>query len=788
MKVIKIVFYAFVLLGFTVTEAQITDLNSKDPEKQTGYDYGMNTYNIYSKGYSTKPDIYNTDINNGGGNKPNQTPWLGYYQLLAHTGENFTFKDLKENEYSIPAFYDITGQHTIELVSFPFIPHPEYTANTNHTKRIFVVPEDCHFISPNNFPNAAELKHVIPQYGYDFNGLEMANSGWSMNGEYFSTLNDYTPVCGNLIIPKTLWNKYTQDVNDPAAGAKSGWVQPSSLVSVLTAYENFQKFHDPMTPQSQLLGLYQEIKNNNVTGNLFPHSVLQHKLWHANPESYVNGGAGKDYVDSVMFVFDHTRGKSNEYPFISENFTSGNPTYLEGVLCYNIKAEQYSTLHYLKPNHNKNYFVAISNIWNNNKKGFEFPDMNFYWDNTLKFNDITKLSYPGRAVVRSNLYSNANLAVGSLDHIGFKSNGTEMFGLPHEYWIDKNINLQLINPWDKVIYNPEVVHVSASDLHFPGCYTFKTIRSQYPELNPLDPKNSIEFAYVKNIYYKYNNRDNGGPYADLRKVPIPTDLSKTEDPCDASVYILESGSKLTLEDGVHVYDATFKLNGGQLIYNPLRINGRFKVVDAGGNLIYRHTSSRFQVQSESINPAYFDNVLLPDNGSNTQVLKTETYYAPKIEVAGNNQDVEIQGSAHVVMVGGEKIHLKPGFKTSGKTYFHAYFGKKSGVYCSKTGNRGANNSNESSQNIEKNDNEWQLTLFPNPTKDKFSLKTMNTISEDLQVDVYSSLGKKVHTELIKSTFWRNGAYEINLYGMAKGLYIVKVSAADQVKSFKLFKI
>ncbi|MBL0054547.1 MAG: hypothetical protein IPP29_25230 [Bacteroidetes bacterium] len=104
----------------------------------------------------------------------------------------------------------------------------------------------------------------------------------------------------------------------------------------------------------------------------------------------------------------------------------------------------------------------------------------------------------------------AGYELNSSGELSFQQNSSTLLGiyegLRHTYHIDQNIDLTIINPSEQTIYNPSEVDVTASDLHFPSYYTFKTIRGVYPS--------------IANVTADNNDPQTGGPYTDLRDVPV----------------------------------------------------------------------------------------------------------------------------------------------------------------------------------------------------------------------------------------------------------------------------
>lgn len=241
--------------------------------------------------------------------------------------------------------------------------------------------------------------------------------------------------------------------------------------------------------------------------------------------------------------------------------------------------------------------------------------------------------------------------------VGYNFDGTLIGGISHTYVIDKNIDLTIINPEEKIIYNPSEVEITADDLIFPSSYTFKTIRGIYPTAAEVNAANTAA---------------NGGPYTDLRQVPVPTDLRNSlypTQPNKASIYTLKSGSKLTIRPCVTIYDATFIVETGAiLIYDPSLTYGRYEIVNNGGTVSIEAFNLLFQ---------------------NQIITATKIYEAKNSIVAGTNVNPNKPVGPFIVGVGGDvtlkaekSISLKPGFSAKSGSKFHAFIGTVDKPSCS----------------------------------------------------------------------------------------------------------
>jgi beta-galactosidase GanA len=169
----------------------------------------------------------------------------------------------------------------------------------------------------------------------------------------------------------------------------------------------------------------------------------------------------------------------------------------------------------------------------------------------------------------------------------------------------------------------------------------------------------------------WNTIHNGGPYHDLREIPIPTDLGSATDPSDSSVYIIENGASITLQDGVTVYDCTFKVKpGGSIInYDSKEVAGRFKIqwLDGSNNVVSTFTLHRGRVQKQLIE-------------LNNLTIDADVIFEADIIRAGDNVGVYVTpaGNRVVTFKGVNEVKLGANFqaKPRGNGTFYSYTGNR----------------------------------------------------------------------------------------------------------------
>ncbi len=147
----------------------------------------------------------------------------------------------------------------------------------------------------------------------------------------------------------------------------------------------------------------------------------------------------------------------------------------------------------------------------------------------------------------------------------------------HQYIIDQPIDLNLINPSEKIIYNPSEASIDLDNtinnynsgshtLVFPSGYTFKTVSGKYP--NKTD-------VLAADPYHLHIHPE---------QINAPSTLG-----CDAvSEYTVEAGSTLEIGDCVSLYDVKITVKpGANLSYNHFTLYGSNYQFVGAGNIVDR---------------------------------------------------------------------------------------------------------------------------------------------------------------------------------------------------------
>jgi hypothetical protein len=332
------------------------------------------------------------------------------------------------------------------------------------------------------------------------------------------------------------------------------------------------------------------------------------------------------------------------------------------------------------------------------------------------------------------------------------SNAITRPGISHQYKIDDDIDLSIINPDERVIYNPSEVDVTyAGQVIFPDNYIFKTIRAKYPTAAEVTAAITAS---------------NCGSYADARNVPVPTDVSTTADPNDASIYHIKSGSTIVLNTCVQVFDATFDVeSGGTLEYLNRSTNcGRWKVTNNG------------TVIEKNSDPIYLQNKTISQG--------TYNYESQGIIYAGYNVDPDVSqtdgnyviNAGNVSLISEDGIILQDGFTAT--TNFYADISSSvPAPFCNmrlKNNQNSGNNSERPNEDVVAvNNAHSQLILSPNPTSGivHSMLYNPSNLKENYYMSIMNIMGEEVFT---LSNLESQISYDLNLSSYPNGIYFVKV--------------
>jgi|GEM_PF-2671304 hypothetical protein len=299
----------------------------------------------------------------------------------------------------------------------------------------------------------------------------------------------------------------------------------------------------------------------NSLSMYIPHTVLKITI-----NIHEGNSISSPILYSIPYYVDNTRGKLRNYPFISTNSTGASVESYDFLILPKIITKtdfQSQTYHYYNTNSNQtlyaggtiNYFLPL-NSENTPTSTPLYPEYQEY--STRFFNidppNIYEYLYPAPFCIPNIEIRNAR---GSA-FVGYDDSGVELPGIQHNYTINKSIDLTILNPEEKIIYNPSEASIDIQDgthsLMFPTGYTFKTINGLFPTVSMV------------------NNADPGNLYRDRQKVNVSNSAFPNNANQHTSVYHVKNGSTLIIEPCVSIIDATIKVEqGGVVKYDASRV-------------------------------------------------------------------------------------------------------------------------------------------------------------------------------------------------------------------------
>jgi hypothetical protein len=410
------------------------------------------------------------------------------------------------------------------------------------------------------------------EYQLFYNGLNwsqfVANSGYTISYKIepvsFPFVADCsTGDCGNA-------NSTTRRLLLPSPYNPSSWT--------------FQQYFDLGGTDNELMSNPSRLSSSEFTRigapdvrDMLPHTILKHTyyLWSGS-------SAGSCVLDSFTFVLDHTRGRMSEYPFRADNNESAESEHDVAIHPWIIypavpflatpaqTTNQFNTINYFfYPE--AHYFPGIcAQNWN------MIPNPASLVDQSA---DATEYGHPSPFSLRGVMLGNA----GEEPFAGYDANALPLPGIPHEYYINYNLDLKLINPSERIIYNPSSVSIStpiSTPLVFPSGYTFQTVGATYPtaqEVASEDPNNM--YGDQRKVYVHgsaLHLTDNPDTYIDERQ----------------SIYRVMPNAKLVIEPCVTIWDAKIVVEAGATLqYDPTQLYGNVQFeIDPSATVISNSTN------------------------------------------------------------------------------------------------------------------------------------------------------------------------------------------------------
>jgi hypothetical protein len=520
-----------------------------------------------------------------------------------------------------------------------------------------------------------------------------------------------------------------------------------------------------------------------------PHTILKHTYnLHCGSSPLTSQIAA-----SVICYVDNTRGRMNYYPFKATNSGGAGP--IEYDICFspefvyltpnnggqdhkysfslNNQIANYETLNYFP-------YADIPNASCNGSTIFAKPQLSEHFGD---FSNGSNSPFPAPYVLFSSparkddgkFLAGYNYVVGGTP--------TALQGIMHEYFIDKgfpDLDLNWINPSEKLIFNPSVVKVGPRtgftnlvNLIFPQQYTFKTMLGVYPSLQEANDANTTS---------------NGGPYTDLRQVSVPVfacdghagdpnypDLRTYDDPNSGfddnwGNYIIKEHGKITVEECVKIFDANFFVEKGATLH-----------FTHYPSCVLPETPSNFRLGLNSNGGgAILRNYDLTQNLDHTEVTQEyELKYIAINEINAGTSGYIIEqganGNTDVKFEAGQTIRLEPGFTAMAGCSFSAkcYPLLSSVPLCvpPQASNRLAfQTATDQNSAISKQEAIQIFRIRPNPSSGIFALQLQN-IKEEFTFEVSDIYGRRVLND--KSNLDET---KIDLSSQPQGIYIVSVFA------------
>jgi hypothetical protein len=566
---------------------------------------------------------------------------------------------------------------------------------------------------------------------------------------------------------------------------------------VFTSYGTYDETHQNLISTSYI---GQNITSPVLNRTVLPHTILKHTYnLHCGSNPLTSPIAA-----SVSCYVDNTRGRMNYYPFKATNSYGSN--LIDYDICFSPefiyltpnnggqdhmysfsqknKIAKYETLNYFP-------YTEIPAMACNGSSTFMKPQFSeFFGDGTNGGNS----PFPAPYVLFSSparkddgkFLAGYNYVVGGTP--------TALPGIMHEYFIDKgfpDLDLNWINPSEKLIFNPSVVTVGPRafstntnlvNLIFPHQYTFKTMLGVYPSVQEVNDANTAS---------------NGGPYADLRDVPVPVfandghigdpnypDLRTYDDPNNGfddnwGNYIIEKHGKITIEECVKIFDANFFVEKGATLH-----------FTNYPSCIIPETTTNLRVVIHPYGGAILRNYASIQNLDYTVVTQDQDYELKYIALneinAGNylsalGNEYTIEGpNTDVKFEAGQTIRLEPGFTAKQGSSFIARCAPVS--YATSTclptpsGMRLAAAATHSiispntNTSIALNSN---FRIAPNPSSGIFALHLQN-IKEEFTYEVSDMYGRRLLNDKSKLA-----ETKIDLSGQPQGIYVVSAFASGQ---------
>lgn len=410
---------------------------------------------------------------------------------------------------------------------------------------------------------------------------------------------------------------------------------------------------------TEVYGHNNYISAGDETKCMLPHTVIKHTLYfHCGPF------LSDPIIDSLSWIYDNTRGTMKNYPFIPNDRNQQKHPLIDVTFRPTfINVPSYWP--YIAISNQSIYSSGLDTLIGNTGSVDYFPPsaVSAYNICGTPTNNLPLFYYePGNAdqysfhcqhyeyppyfhsdLVHPPSYMLLDaplLNYEAISFAGYFSGGAPQTGEENSFTIDESFDLRIINPSEKIIYNPSYTTITC-DLTFPCKYQFLTLRGKYADKN----------------YEVHNNEDFSSQYWDMnpffefeydKDYPVPVNPETNSE--YLSVYEI-SGCTLTIEPYVIIMDAYFEGSDagsgrGYIKGNLNHIFGNWDYDDATITIIPDNTTPEHCI-SYNI-----------DNGGKTLPL-TET-------IVNETEKIKIlNGGSHNTQI---KINIEPSPNTYIKVY------------------------------------------------------------------------------------------------------------------------
>ncbi len=426
----------------------------------------------------------------------------------------------------------------------------------------------------------------------------------------------------------------------------------------------------------------------------FPHTALKHTI-----NFHCGNSITDPIVESISFVVDHT-WENPEYPWVDFNFSEASQA-VQYDIDFSVSVAEIAPHSSNLSGFNEVISLDGNPYWTTFKTCDDPANCDcgcvaYYCDSEIQSLDYFPYRYNSGTCGDlnhdpSNQYPEEfpfEQGVNPRSYISFSPttlvfyqgtwmeenrwSATNTNGLPHKYILDNPFDVSVINPNEKVIYNPREIELTSNiELVFPSEYIFKTPVKIIPELfnYPSDAEIQQALSELSIFNLEFNS-----------VLDIPFNARQQ------SRYIIKNGSSVKIEDCVQVYDLEFIDDGGSgavvefnsdnLIYrgvSPIPQHGGIYVdrvqsmtCDQRTNIPCAYTFEENHEITSNIdwtNKKYsFFKKLIVKNGA-TLTLNNSTLKFSNFDATGVVSRLEIEPGGKVVMENGSELtsYLDCGF-------------------------------------------------------------------------------------------------------------------------------